>query len=146
MNNQLIVPIITVSGSIIAAAVMFDLTKRHERWANWQQQKLDHYKALLSALSDLAVDGHDLRVANDKFALAVNMISLVAPQDVITALMDFHDEVAFTNPGKTPEKHDALLKKLLLAIRRDIGLSAKDDPTTFTFHFIGSKPPSGYRR
>ena len=74
------------------------------------------------------------------FALATNTIALVAPQYVITALMAFHDEVKFSNPNKSPEKHDKLLIELLLAIRKDIGLSMKDDKDTFTFHLIGSAP------
>ena len=140
MGGSIIVAIITVSGSIFVAALTFLLTKRHQLKADWQQHKLNHYKVLLSSISDLAVDGNDWNEANARFALAANTIALVAPQYVIDVLMAFHDEVKWSNPDKSPERHDASLKQLLLAIRRDIGLSAKDNPRTFSFHLIGSVP------
>lgn len=88
----------------------------------------------------MAVDGTDKEEANKRFALAVNTIALCAPQPVISALMRFHDEVKFSNKNKSVENHDQLLKDLLLAIRRDIKLSVKDNVSTFDFHLIGSAP------
>jgi hypothetical protein len=140
MESSILVAIITVSGSILVAAVTFYLTKSHQFKVEWQHEKLNHYKVLLSALSDLAVDGTDKEDANKRFALAANTISLVAPQYVITALMDFHDEVKFSNKNKSVERHDELLKELLIAIRKDIGLSVRDSINTFNFHLIGSGP------
>jgi hypothetical protein len=131
---------ITVAGGIVAASVTFLLTKRHQLQVEWRHEKLNHYKVLLSALSDLAVDGTDKNKANMNFALAVNTIGLVAPQYVIKVLMDFHDEVKFFNPNKTPGRHDELLNLLIIAIRKDLKLAKKDNPSTFKFHLIGSKP------
>lgn len=124
----------------LVAVFTFYLTKRHEIKAEWQKQKLNHYKVLISSISDLAVDGTDKEKANMHFALAANTIALVAPQYVISALMAFHDHVKFTNPNKSQEKHDQLLKELLLTIRKDIGLAKKDNLKTFDFHLIGSAP------
>ncbi|MGD9109495.1 MAG: hypothetical protein PVG93_01015 [Phycisphaerales bacterium] len=140
MNDTIIVAIITVSGSLIVAAITFYLTKKHELSVQWRNEKLNHYKALLSSISDLAVDGTDKDDANKRFALAVNTISLVAPQYVISALMNFHDEVKFSNLNRTPERHDEMLKKLMLAIRKDIGITKQDDVDKFNFHLIGSSP------
>jgi hypothetical protein len=146
MDSSILVAIITVSGSILVAAITFYLTKRHELEVEWQHGKLNHYKVLLSALSDLAIDGTDKDDANKRFALAVNTICLVAPQYVITALMNFHDEIKFSNKNKSIARHDTLLKELLIAIRKDIGLSAKDNIDTFNFHLIGSAPTGGSHR
>jgi len=140
MDRSILIAIITVSGSIIVAALSFYLTKRHQIKTEWQKEKLKHYKELLTALSELVIDGIDRDKANIKFAYAVNTIALVASQDVITALMNFHDEVKFSNKNKSVEKHDKLLKELLLKIRLDIDLSKKDDKDTFIFHLIGSAP------
>ena len=140
MDTSVIVALITASSSILAAAIMFYLTKRHQWEVEWQHEKLNHYKVLLSSLSDLAVSGTDKEEANRRFALAVNTISLVAPQRVIMALMNFHNEVKYSNPNKSQERHDELLKMLLLAIRKDIGLSKKDIENEFEFHLIGSAP------
>lgn len=80
MSNPVIVAIVTASGSLAVAARTFFLTKRYQVNAEWLQQKLNHYGLLLSALSDLAVDGNDWDDANQRFALAVNTIVLVALQ------------------------------------------------------------------
>jgi len=143
MATTIIVAIISVSGSIIVAALTFYFTKRHQLKVEWQHGKLNHYKVLISSLSDLSVDGTDKTEANMKFSLASNTIALAAPQYVIEALMEFHDEVKHSNPNKSPERHDKLLIKLLLAIRRDLGLAKKDDVETFKFHLIGSAPTNG---
>jgi uncharacterized membrane-anchored protein YjiN (DUF445 family) len=140
MDKSILIAIITASGSIVVAALSFYLTKRHQIKTEWQKEKLIHYKELLTALSELVIDGYDKDKANIKFASAANTIALVASQDVITALMTFHDEVKFSNKNKSIEKHDRLLKELLLKIRQDIDLSKKDDKDTFIFHLIGSAP------
>lgn len=134
------VALITTAGSILVASLSFYLTKRSQLEMDRQQNKVNHYKVLLSSLSDLATDGTDKDEANRKFALASNTVALVAPQSVITALMEFHDEVKFSNLNKSVNKHDELLVKLLLQIRKDIGVSGRDDNKTFNFHLIGSAP------
>lgn len=140
MNAAIVVAIITASASVVVAALTFYFTKRHELAVQWRSEKLNHYKVLFSSLSDLAVDGTDKNDANKRFALAANTISLAAPQYVINALMAFHDEVKFSNPNKSLERHDKLLNELLLAVRKDIGLAKGDNGATFNFHMIGSAP------
>ncbi len=140
MEAEIVVAIITVSGSLVIAAATFFLTKSHQIQMEWQQKKINHYKELLSAMSDLAVDGIDKEDANIRFAHSVNTIVLVAPQKVITALMEFHNEIKYSNPSTSVEKHDRLLKALILAIREDINITSKDDKETFNFHLIGSAP------
>ena len=142
MNVPIIVAVVSASASILAAALTFYLTKRHELAVQLRIEKLNHYRVLVASLSDLAVDGTNKDDANMRFALAANTIGLAAPQYVISALMTFHDEVKFSNPHKTQERHDKLLNDLLLAIRKDIGLAKGDDAATFKFHLIGSAPQS----
>lgn len=119
----------------LVAVIIFYFTKRHEIKAGWQQQKLNHYKVLLSSLSDLAVDNSN-KEAKTKFALASNTIALVAPQSIILSLMAFQNYLKSPGQDKNPDKHDVLLKTLLLEIRKDIGLSKKDNIKTFDFHLI----------
>lgn len=140
MDSSIFVAFISVSGSIIVAALTFYKTKKNQLDVELQHEKMNHYKELLSSLSDLAVDGTDKEIANQRFSLAVNTIALVAPQYVITALMNFHDEVKFSNKNRTVDRHDELLKELVLAIRKDIGRSSYGDNENFTFHLIGSSP------
>ncbi len=145
MNDAVVVALIAVLGSIIGAALTFYFTKKHELSVQLRNEKVNHYKVLLSALSDLATDGSDKEKANIRFALATNTIALVAPQYVIDALMAFHNEVKFSNLKRTPEKHDELLNELLLAVRKDIGLAQGDNKRNLNFHLIGSAP-SGKER
>lgn len=143
MDSSVITALVTAGAGIIIAAMTYYFTKRHEFEIQQQKDKINHYKVLLSALSDLAMDDTDKEEANKRFALAVNTIALIANQDVITALMKFHDEIKFSNPNKSAERHDELLKVLLLAIRKDIKLSVKDNKNSFIFHLIGTKPSKG---
>ena len=139
MDTTIIVAIITASASVIAAALTFIFTKRAERRDVLQLRKLSHYQELLTAISDIAIDNSD-NEAGIRFAKSVNTIALIAPQDVITALMTFHDEIKSSNPNKTLKAHDEKLMELLLAIRKSIELPFKDDPKTFNFHLVGAAP------
>lgn len=138
MNSNIMIAIITASGSVIVAALSFYLTKRNQLNIEWRREKIAHYNSLLRALSDLAVDGTDKRAAGEAFSRALNMIVLYAPQHVIKALMNFHDEAKWSNPNKLPERHDELLVALVAAIRKDVGL--RDDRQTFGFHLVGVGP------
>jgi hypothetical protein len=134
--GTILVATITVTGGIVGAAVSFYLTKRHEQRAQWQQDKLNHYRVLLSALSDWLGAGIDKDDAKKRFVLAVNTIALVAPQDVIDACMDYTDQLA----GERREAEQ--LNRLLLAVRRDIGLSGTDNPNTFRFRLVTARNSS----
>ncbi len=141
MDNSILVAVITVSGSILVAAITFFLTKKHQRDEEWRHEKLNHYKELLSAMFDTAIDG--IKKNDDvqmRFSRAFNTIALVASQDVVAALMKFHDEITDSNPNKSPEEHDKLLRELMMAIRKDIGLLEKDDKEFPNFHLMGRKP------
>jgi hypothetical protein len=140
MDTSILVAIITTSGSIIALSISYYMTKKMQNKSEWQHEKMNHYRELLSALSDLAVDGIDKKHASEKFSHAVNTICLVAPQYVVESIMEFHNEIKFTNKNKDIDKHDVLLTKLILAIRKDIGLSKNDNDRTFNFHLIGKAP------
>jgi len=141
MDTTVQVAVISASASIVVAVVSLVLNKRAERRDSLQQRKLEHYRELLCAISDLAVDGTDNAEANRRFARATNTIALVAPQSVIRALMAFHQEVKFSNPNRTPAGHDEKLKKLLLEIRKSLELPFEDNPSTFHFHLVGAAPP-----
>jgi len=139
MDSTIIIAGISLLGSIIIASLSYYFTKKQQISKEWREAKINHYKVLISSLSDLAIDDLDKEEANIRFADAVNTIALIAPQNVITALMNFHDEVKLSNQNKSQENHDKLLIELLLAIRKDIKISKRDNPDTFNFHLVGSK-------
>ena len=140
MDTTILVSVITIAGSILVASITFYFSKKHELKMKWLKEKRDHYKNLLLALSDLAIDGVDKDEANQRFSSYFNTVSLVAPVYVINALMNFHNEVKSSNRNhSTTENHDRLLKELLLAIRKDLEFSDDDSEASFDFHLIGSK-------
>jgi len=142
MDTAVQVAVITAAASVILAVISSALTKRAERRDALQQRKLEHYRELLSAISDLAIDGVDKEEANIRFARAANTIALVAPQEVLAALMDFHEEVRVSNPQRSLEGHDKKLKQLLLQLRSSLELPFVDVPEMFRFHLIGSRQPN----
>lgn len=99
---------------------------------------MEHYRELLTAISDLAVYGLNDKT-NARYATAFNTISIIAPQRVVAALVEFQDEIKVSNQKKSLERHDKLLTKLLLEIRRSLELPFEDDSATFHFKLIGGK-------
>jgi hypothetical protein len=138
-DYQIIVAIIAAAATITVAVISFFLNENAKRKTEWQQKKFGHYQKLLLAISELAVDGRNKPRANQDFSTASNTIVLIASQEVITTLMLFHDEIKWENRDSfSSKRHDKLLQDLILAIRRDVGLSKKDVATEFNFHLIGS--------
>jgi hypothetical protein len=137
MPIEVLVAAVTAAGTVVVAAVSYFLTKRQQREAAWRDSKLDHYKELLTAISDLAVDNANVK-AHQRFALAINTLALVAPQNVVNAMLAFHDGVKQSNSDRADDLHDQLLARLLLAIRADMKMRPKDDPNTFHYHLVGA--------
>jgi len=100
---------------------------------------LEHYRKLLVSLSDLAVDGKNKDKANQDFSEYSNTICLVASQEVIHKLMTLHDHIKQPKEQRDYEVEAELINHLMMAIRKDIGLTKKDDATVFNFHLIGKK-------
>ena len=140
MDSSILIAIISASGSIIVAAVTFYFTKRYQTNSEWKKGKLEHYKKLLVALSDLAVDGKDKEIANQQFSEYCNTICLVASQEVIRQLMTLHDFIKLPVAKRDPNLEPILINQLMIDIRKDIGLTKKDDINKFNFHLIGKKP------
>lgn len=137
MDTSILVSVISASASIGVAAVTFFLTKRKEREAEWRKQKLDHYRDFLEALSGTV--GNDSTPEGQlRWAKACNTIGLIASQSVLKALWQFQDAIAKSNPNPSSEAHDRSLNELLLAIRADLGVAPKDDPSTFRFRLWAS--------
>ena len=92
------------------------------------------------SISDLAVDGKDKDRANQEFSEHSNTICLVASQDVIYKLMTLHDSIKLPLENRDFDLESVLINQLMIAIRKDIGLTKKDDVNNFNFHLIGKKP------
>ena len=139
MDSSILIAIISASASILVAAVTFYFTKRYQTQAEWKKEKLEHYRKLLIALSDLAIDGKDKDRANQEFSEYCNTICLVASQDVIHKLMTLHDFFKLPTNKRNYDREPILINQLMIEIRKDIGLTKKDNIEKFNFHLIGKK-------
>lgn len=130
MNAVVLAALIGLISSVVAAVIAYWTTKRREREAEWRKEKLGYYKTLIESLSGI-VEGDSTPEGHRLFARATNNLLLFAPETVLAALQAFRDEIRISNPRRSRERHDELLAVLLFAIRRDIGVTPSDDPTTF---------------
>lgn len=130
METAILTALIAVLGGVVAAAASYWFTKRREREADWRKEKLAHYKAFIESLSG-AIEGETTADGQRAFARASNNLLLVAPQAVIQALDEFRSEIKVSNKNKSLERHDALLAKLLVVIRKDLAIQPPDDPSSF---------------
>ena len=139
MDSSILIALISASASILVASFTFYFTKRHQTRSEWKKEKLEHYRKLLVSLSDLAVDGKDKENANQAFSEYSNTICLVASQDVIHKLMVLHDAIKLPIDKRDIDSEAKLINLLMVAMRKDIGLTKKDNIETFNFHLIGKK-------
>jgi len=136
MDTAIVVALIALATSIIVTALSAYLSKMSEIKVEWQRKKIVHYQKLLTAMSDMAMQGRDQVDAKTRFSEAVNTITLIAGQPVIAALMELCDFIMISNHSKTQERHNELIRNLMLEIRKDIGLIKNDDEHSFDFRFV----------
>ena len=137
MDSSVLVAIITAAVAV-ALKIWSDYnTKKQEREVARANEKLNHYKVLLSSLSDMSSDKQNKDFVG-KFALATNTIALVAPHEVINELMNYIDWII----GKKEGSGESLLEKLILAIRKDIGIR-DDNEQTFRYKLVQYSPKNG---
>jgi len=79
MNQGIVVAVITICGSILTATASYLVTQRHAWKVRWQREKLNHYRVLISSLSNILADASGNRGDLERFSLAFNTIGLVAP-------------------------------------------------------------------
>ena len=130
METPVLVALIGLFGTVLAAAAAYWSTKKREREAEWRKDKLAYYKAFVESLSGI-VEGDATPEGHQLFARATNNLLLFAPQEVIASLNAFRDEIRVSNRDRSRERHDNLFTTLMLAIRRDVGVSPSDTASTF---------------
>lgn len=147
MSAEITTSIVTAAAAVLVAVLGYVFTKRAEREAAWRNEKLEHYKELIAAISGIMKD-ESTPESQQRFARACNALLLVAPERVIQALMRFQDESRQSNPNPSLEKHDQLLSELLLEMRRDLRLDSTDDPRNFRVRLwaSGVRPGEGRKR
>ncbi|NVJ67376.1 MAG: hypothetical protein HWE16_12890 [Gammaproteobacteria bacterium] len=134
MENVLIA-VIAASASIIVASITYLFSKSKEREADWRKKKLEMYHELFSAISGI-VDGDSTPEAQKQFAKSTNTLGLIASVDVIEAMQ----ELRVATKPENREKHDEVLTKFIIAVRKDMGLPLSVEPNfTYTLWSSGVK-------
>jgi len=137
MSAEIVTASISAVSGIIVAAVGYYLTKKREREAQWRSEKLAYYKAFVSSMS-YSLEGESSHEGHIAFAKACNDLLLFAPQSVIVALRALQDEIGQPIASRSREKHDALLSKLFIEMRKDLNVKPQDDPASFQIILLGS--------
>lgn len=125
MDTPVVVAIIAAATGLFASALTFLLTERKEREAEWRKTRVEQYKELISAMSEVAAPS-PTDTANRRLALASNYVGLYASPDVLRHLTNLLDAV---QAGRM-QHHDEMLTALMHAIRTDHGVpgaSSKSD-------------------
>lgn len=130
MSAEIVSALIAAISAILVAGASYLFAKKSEREAAWRKEKLDHYKAFTASLSGV-ITGESTSEGQVLFARACNDLNLIAPQPVIMALRAFQEAIKIGNSASDKARHDQLMSKLFYELRRDLGVSADDDPNTF---------------
>lgn len=107
-------PIIVAIIAATASAITFLLTRMKERESEWRKRRVEQYKELVTAMSEVVADKSDASRA--RLALAANHIGIFASPAVLRQLTRLLEAVA---QGQM-EQHDPILTELMHAIREDL--------------------------
>lgn len=139
MDAPVLVSAISAVTALAVAAATYALNKRRDREADWRKLKLEHYREYVAALSGV-VGQRSTAASQARYSDAVNAMTLVAPANVLRALYGFQDEVSFSNPQPSKQRHDDALTLLLREIRRDVQPRPPAD-AGITFRLMDAPPP-----
>lgn len=103
-------------GSVVAT---YYYTKRREHEAEWRKLRLDRYQEFLRALSVVVRPGYSYD-DREKYADAVNNLTLVAPRDVLNALYRYQDAVSRLSEDIPQEETAMAVSDLVNAMRNDV--------------------------
>ena len=121
------------------AGASYWFTKKREREAELRKEKLQHYKEFVASLSGV-ISGESTDEGQRQFSLACNKLNLVAPQVVLKALQNFQSEIKIANTNSN-DRHDQLMSKLFLEMRKDLEIKPSDEASTFRVGLWSSGVP-----
>lgn len=136
---------ITVISAIIIAIVSSFVTNWFTRKtrleAEWRIDKLKHYEQFVDSITEVFSNPKNFNKVHKRFARAYNSALLIAPQEVTDILNKFYrvhqdtfgKEMTKEEENKLVSDQKHRLKQLVLAIRKDMKITPKDDPATFQF-------------
>lgn len=132
MSAVVIAAVVSAAAALLVSSLSFAFGRRQQRENDWRKIKLDLYREYVAALSGI-IEGRESAEAQKSYSDAANMLSLVASMPVLEALYAFLDENSWRNLNRTRDRHDALLNRLLRAMRDDLDPNGRNQPVSFRF-------------
>lgn len=132
MNASIWVAVISVIGGILSAAATYLFTQNRDMEVYWQHEKINYYKDFMKSVPELDTDN----TRKENFCLSLSTLYAVAPQYVINSVKKFCDELMVPKPNISNDKILLSYKKLILDIRKDIGVFKEDKEDTFEVFII----------
>ena len=128
---------------VIALAVAYvtlrgSIKRDHE--ADWRKVKLDHYQDFFRALSGTV--GNITFERQEKYADAINRLSLVAPAEIMSKIYDFYDYTSVKNKKLTLDEHDKKLATPISEIRRDVKPAERNNSVAPQYRLIAARQDS----
>jgi hypothetical protein len=117
VDTSVVVAVIAPSAGLFASALLFFLNKRKERESEWRSVRIEQYRALVTAMSEV-VGPSPPGDARRRLAMSANHVGLFASSEVLGYLTTLLDAV---QKGDLAQ-HDEMLTDLMIAIRRDLGV------------------------
>lgn len=124
--------------ALLGVVVTSILAKRREHESDWRKTKIEHYQEYVAALSGI-ISGRSTPAAQERYADAVNALAFVASPPVLNAVHAFQSEISYRNSTRSDERHDSLLRSVLLAMRSDVQ-PIKGREESLSFRFLAPPP------
>jgi hypothetical protein len=136
MNPVILAAAIGALATLIVALIAHFSARRREYQLKNLQFKLDRYADFLGGFADIGSD-HPTREANMRVAEAINVMNLIASRQVLSHVYELLDYVnshgSVRGDGQySVREQDEIVRKIVLAIRRDLGEEA---PNLADFRF-----------
>ena len=147
LSAQFVIPIIVALGAVIGGVVsawatnLF--TRKRQLEAEWRKDKLKYYNQFLDSITEaISMPGKDRKNTYKRFALACNVVGLIAPQKVTDILFEFYTnlQIFMDKDEMTEEEIEqenvqlrTLMRQLILEMRKDLRIKPSDNPDTFKY-------------
>ncbi|MFA5737164.1 MAG: hypothetical protein WCX70_01105 [Candidatus Paceibacterota bacterium] len=118
-TTEFFTTLLSVLGGVFIASLTYYLSKKKEREADWQKEKLNFYIEFISSITDNLKCGSTAEGAK-RFARASNNLYLFASPKVITALTNYQDEIRASNKNRSAEGEARALGNLIFQMRKDM--------------------------
>ena len=88
------------------------------------------------------MEGQYTEESQERHNIAFNDLNLFAPENVLSALQKYDQEISEKNPSRSRENHDLLLSRLILEMRKDLKVTPQDKEENFKVYLRAPKKNS----